>query len=59
MPLTTVREMAGHASISTTNLYARTPGNALAEAKKLVEGNIFGNKVALFDSAGTPKLVSG
>jgi integrase len=37
IPLTTVRELAGHASISTTNLYARTPDNALTEAKRLAD----------------------
>lgn len=58
VPLTTVREMAGHASISTTNLYARTADNALTEARKLVEGNIFGNTVLVFDSATASQLAS-
>lgn len=58
VPLTTVREMAGHPSISTTNLYARTADNALTEARKLVEGSIFGNTVPVFDSTPSPKLAS-
>ena len=58
VPLTTVRQMAGHPSISTTNLYARTADNALTEARKLVEGGIFGNTVPVFDSTPSPKLAS-
>ena len=50
VPLTTVPEMAGHASILSTNLYARTADNALTAARKLVEGKNLGNAVALLDS---------
>lgn len=40
VPLTTVRELAGHASLSTTNLYARSADSALSEAKKLADSHI-------------------
>ena len=40
IPLTTAREMAGHASIATTDLYARSASNALTEAKRLADRHI-------------------
>jgi len=43
IPLTTVRELAGHASLTTTNIYARTADSALAEAKKLADAHIARN----------------
>ncbi|GAA0343962.1 protein of unknown function [Micropruina glycogenica] len=46
IPLTTVRELAGHASLSTTNLYARSADSALAEAKKLADSHIARNLTA-------------
>ena len=43
IPLTTVRELAGHASLSTTNIYARSADSALVEAKRLADRHIARN----------------
>lgn len=37
LPLTTVRDMAGHASLTTTNIYARLARTDLADALRQLE----------------------
>lgn len=43
VPLTTARDLAGHASIATTNLYARTADSALSDAVRLIDRHIEGH----------------